>query len=406
MGKPMPADDRLTSRREFMKRGAAGLAAGALLPSCASRNERPFVRKEHLSTHRALGGTDLKLPVVSMGSIYAPELIHAALDMGVAYIHTSPGYGENNHERLLGRVFRERGRDSFAVGTSPDLPYRYPRWRSRSMDLGLEVDPGRIAESMDESLQRLGLDHVDVFYLLSVGAREVRHEPYMDAFRKLKEAGKTRFVGIGTHENEPEVIRAAVATGFWDIVLTSFNFRQSHREEVRAAIHEAAGQGLGVMAMKTQAGVYWDRAGTRMINMKAALKWVLQDESVHTTIPAMATFEELEENLSIMEDLSLTPEELSDLGLGERLGLSGLFCQQCRRCLDRCPSGFDIPTVMRAHMYATGHGRPLMARRLLHSWTAADIGCRRCDRCEVECTLGLDLRSSALQVASLLETRA
>jgi predicted aldo/keto reductase-like oxidoreductase len=273
------------------------------------------------------------------------------------------------------------------------------------MDLGLEVDPGRIAKSMDESLQRLGLDHVDIFYLLSVGASEVRHEPYMKAFRRLKEAGKTRFVGIGTHENEPEVIRAAVATDFWDIVLTSFNFRQSHREEVRAAIHEAAARGLGVVAMKTQAGVYWDRAGTRMINMKAALKWVLQDESVHTTIPAMATFEELEEDLSIMEDLSLTPEELNDLGLGERLGLSGLFCQQCRRCLERCPSGFDIPTVMRAHMYATGHGRPFMARQLLGSWTAEDIGCRRCERCEVECSLGLDVRSSALQVADLLETR-
>jgi len=259
---------------------------------------------------------------------------------------------------------------------------------------------------MDESLQRLGLDHVDVFYLLSVGAREVRHEPYMTAFRKLKEEGKTRFVGIGTHENEPEVIRAAVETGFWDIVLTSFNFRQSHRKEVRAAIHEAADQGLGIVAMKTQAGVYWDRAGTRMINMKAALKWVLQDESVHTTIPAMATFEELEEDLSIMEDLSLTPEELSDLGLGAKLGLSGLFCQQCRRCLDQCPSGFDIPTVMRGHMYSTGHGQPIMARRLLKSWTAADIGCHRCDGCSVECSLGLDVRSSALRVASLLETHA
>jgi predicted aldo/keto reductase-like oxidoreductase len=400
----MSADDRLTSRREFLKMGAAGLAAGALLPSCTTRNEQPFVQNKRLSTHRTLGRTGLTLPVVSMGSIYAPGLIRTALDRGVAYIHTSPGYGENNHEIMLGKVFRDRARDSFAVGTSPDLPYRYPRWRSRSMDLGLEVDPGRISESMDESLQRLGLDHVDVFYLLSVGGREVRHEPYMEAFRKLKEEGKTRFVGIGTHENEPEVIRSAVETGFWDIVLTSFNFRQSHREEVRAAIHEAAGKGLGVVAMKTQAGVYWDRARTRMINMKAALKWVLQDESVHTTIPAMATFEELEENLSIMDDLSLTPEELRDLGLGEKLGLSGLFCQQCRRCLDQCPSGFDLPTVMRAHMYATGHGRPFMARRLLESWTAADIGCHRCDRCAVECSLGLDVRSSALRVARLLET--
>jgi len=400
----MSEDHRATTRREFLKIGAAGLAAGGLLPSCRPGDEQPPLQNKQLSTHRTLGRTGLTLPVVSMGSIYAPELIRAALDMGVAYIHTSPGYGENNHEQLLGRVFRDRDRDSFAVGTSPDLPYRNRRFGSRTMDLGLEVDPGRISESMDESLRRLRLDHVDVFYLLSVGSREVTHEPYMEAFRKLKEEGKTRFVGIGTHQKEPEVIRAAVETGFWDIVLTSFNFRQSHREEVRAAIHEAAAEGLGVVAMKTQAGVYWDRARTRMINMKAALKWVLQDESVHTTIPAMATFQELEEDFSIMEDLSLTPEELSDLGLGERLALSGLFCQQCGRCLDRCPSGFDIPTVMRAHMYATGHGQPFMARRLLESWTAADIGCHRCDRCAVECSLGLDVRSSALQVASFLDT--
>ena len=109
----------------------------------------------------------------------------------------------------------------------------------------------------------------------------------MKAFEKLKTSGKARFVGVGTHSNEPEVIRAAAESGFWDVILTAYNFRQSHREDVRAAIGQAAKAGLGVVAMKTQAGVYWD--GTRRkINMKAALKWVLQSAAAawHSVRPA------------------------------------------------------------------------------------------------------------------------
>ena len=69
--------------------------------------------------------------------------------------------------------------------------------------------------------------------------------------------------------------------------------------------------------MKTQAGVYWDRFRARKINMKAALKWVLQDENVHTTIPAFSNFQEMEEDLSVMGDLELTPEEKRDIELGD-----------------------------------------------------------------------------------------
>lgn len=79
--------------------------------------------------------------------------------------------------------------------------------------------------------------------------------------------------------------------------------------------------------MKTQAGVYWDRLQHRKINMKASLKWVLQNESVHTAIPAFSNHEELLEDLSIMENLSLTPEEERNLRLGEELGLAGVYCQ-------------------------------------------------------------------------------
>jgi predicted aldo/keto reductase-like oxidoreductase len=273
------------------------------------------------------------------------------------------------------------------------------------LDLGRSADPSLIPASLEGSLERLGLEYVDIFYLTSIGSRETAlHEPYLREYAALKKAGKTRFVGIGTHSDEPEVIRAAAQSRFWDVVLTAYNFRQSHREAVRSAIGEAAGAGLGVVAMKTQAGVYWD--GTRRkINMKAALKWVLQDENVHTTIPAFSNYDELREDLSVMEDLRLTPEERRDLRLGEALGLSGTFCQQCGLCLKQCRAGMNVPALMRASMYAFGHRQPRRSLDALHGWKKTDVACGLCGRCDVRCALGLDVRSNALAMLRLLDRR-
>jgi predicted aldo/keto reductase-like oxidoreductase len=397
------SDDALPSRRDFLRTGTLGLAGAALLSSGAcARGSREDASKPQKLVHRRLGRTGLKLPVVSMGSIYAINLVQAALDEGIVYVHTSSGYSEREHERLLGKVFRGRPRDSFVVATSPDLPYRHGGERGRSLDIGTRAKPESIAESLEGSLQRLGLDYVDIYYLVSVGTREVTlYEPYMQVFEKLKQQGKTRFVGIATHENEPEVIRVTAESRFWDVILTAYNFRQTHGADVGAAIREAAEAGLGVVAMKTQAGVYWDRTRLRKINMKAALKWVLRNESVHTTIPAFSTFDEMREDLSVMDNLTLTQKELRDLRLGEELGCSGHYCQQCGRCLAQCSEGMDVPTLMRAYMYAFGHGQPAKARDLLRSRVPAGISCAGCCRCEVDCALGFDVRSRALELARL-----
>jgi predicted aldo/keto reductase-like oxidoreductase len=385
--------------------GTTALAGGVLLSSGAcSPSSQEKSQKTRKFIHRTLGRTGLRLPVVSMGSCYAINLVRTALDEGITYIHTSGGYAESNHELLLGKVFRGLSRDSFVIGTSPDLPYRPARGRGRSLDIGTSAHPDVIAESMEGSLRRLGLDYVDIYYLVSVGSREVTlFEPYLEVFEKLKKDGKTRFVGVATHENEPEVIQAAAESGFWDVILTAYNFRQSHREEIRTAIGQAAAAGLGVVAMKTQAGVYWDRARLKKINMKAALKWVLQDKNVHTAIPAFSNYQEMEENLTIMEDLTLTPEEKGDLKLGERLGFSGTFCQQCGRCLPQCPKDMDIPTLMRSYMYAFGHQNPQKAKDCLRAWTTAEIACQQCDECQVACSLGFDVKSRALDIARILE---
>jgi predicted aldo/keto reductase-like oxidoreductase len=393
-----------TSRREFLKAGFAGIAGASILTRCSSNQKNPGNQsKNRKIVFRTLGRTGLRLPVVSMGSIYGTELVRTALEEGIVYIHTSSGYSERNHERLLGNVFRNRPRDSFVIGTSPDLPYDFGRG-DRSLDLGLNADPDLILESIEGSLQRLKLEYVDIYYLLSIGRVETAcHEPYMRAFEQLKKSGKTRFVGIGTHSNEPEVIRAAAESGFWDVILTAYNFRQTHREDIREAVRKAADAGLGVVAMKTQAGVYWDRTRLRKINMTAALKWVLQDENVHTTIPAFSNYEEMREDLSVMEDLNLTPEENRDLKLGTDLGLTGLFCQQCRECQAQCPAGLEIPGLMRAYMYAFGHKKPHKALEMLRGWSSAGLACRDCAACTVRCAFGFDVRTRALELAGVLD---
>jgi uncharacterized protein len=390
------------TRREFL--GAGALGAAAFAASCSGSTRRPEpATTSHPSSVRVLGRTGLKLPIVSIGSASDAGLIRRALDEGLRYVHTSSSYSERNHERMLGQALKGLSRDSFVLGTGPDLPARWPSGGGPSMDVGVDVDPGLIGKSMEMSLELLGLDHVDIYYLASVGTRKTAmHEPYLAAFEALKQRGLTRFIGLVTHSHEPEVIQAAVDSGRWDVVVTAYNFRQSHRDTVAAAVAAAAKAGLGVIAMKTQAGVYWDRFRLRKINMKAALKWALQDEQVHTAIPAFSNVDELQEDLDVVRSPALTPSERSDLKLGESAGLTGVFCQQCGACLGQCPSGAEVPRFMRASMYATADANPARALRLLRGRSPEDIPCGRCDPCSVRCTLGLDIRSSARDLVRLL----
>jgi len=394
----------LTSRRKFLQKGAAGLAGAALFSNTVcSPHEGEEKKKERKFVYRTLGRTGIELPIVSMGAAKALDLVHTSLDEGIVHIDTSSTYEEGNHERMLGEAFKSLPRDSFVIATSVGW-YKHTGQVDSFEDIRKKFTPRILADEFEGSLKRLGLDYMDIYYIGDVYSREFAlYEPYMQVCEKFKREGKTRFIGITMHRNEPEAIRAAVESKVWDVVLTAYNFRKTYHRDIQAAVREAAEAGLGVIAMKTQAGVYWDKDRTQMINQKAALKWVLQDENVHTAVPAFANYEEMMEDLSVMEDLTLAPEEKKDLKLGEKLGLSGLYCQQCGSCLRQCSEGLDIPTLMRSYMYAFGYREPKKARETLCSWTSEDIHCKSCQRCEIRCSLGFDIKSRVLDIARILE---
>jgi predicted aldo/keto reductase-like oxidoreductase len=158
--------------------------------------------------------------------------------------------------------------------------------------------------------------------------------------------------------------------------------------------------------MKTQAGVYWDKEKQNPINMKAALKWALQNENVHTAIPGFTSFDQLTLDISVMADLTLTPREREDLRLGKKAVLTGLYCQQCEKCLPQCGRKFDIPTLMRSYMYAHGYRNLALARETFAAVELSKVPCTDCHTCKVKCTMGFNIREKILDIARIQDIPA
>lgn len=389
-------------RRNFIKKGMAGFATLTVGPSLLNGSILTDEKKNSKIITRKLGKTGLELPVVSMGVMNAdnPNLLKAAFDQGIVHFDTAHVYQRGKNEEMVGKVLKDMDRNSFIVSTK----IKGNKFDVESGEWNKKTDAEDFVENFETSLERLQMDYVDILYFHARNNREEALEPeLLDALIKLKKLGKTRFLGISTHRNEPEVIQAAIDSKVFDIVLTAYNFRQDHYESVGKAIEKASNAGLGVVAMKTQAGVFWDKKEKEnKINMKAALKWTLQNPHVHTTIPGFETFDQLNENMEIMDDLALTSQEVKDLKLGDEMGMLGMYCNQCGICDGQCNKIAEIPTLMRSYMYAFGYNNLLQAKDTFNSTGLNALPCFDCNDCIVNCKKGFDIKD---KLQSIYEVR-
>ena len=384
-------------RREFILKTALGLMTASLGVSTV-RSAGAEIGKSSAIVYRTLGNTKLKIPLVSFGVMNSdsPDLIRKALDMGFGHLDTAHAYLRGNSEKVIGQILEERKcRDQVYIATK--MLFARDRENKAFLMEGSGRHAGATEESLNEqlaeSLKRLRTDYIDILYLHSCqGPQMSTYEPMMRAFVKAKEAGKARFIGISTHANEPETIRAAVDTGIWDVILTSYNFMQEHKDAVKKAIQYATEKGLGVIAMKTQGGVRLNREKNIEVNHAAALKWVLNDKNVCTTIPGITTFDQMDLDFGVMKDLSLSDQERRDLQiLSMRRG--AFYCQQCCFCVASCPKRVEIPSLMRAYMYAEGYGNLIQAE-LTVDGLPDEYGlnaCRDCAACSATCPHGINI---------------
>jgi predicted aldo/keto reductase-like oxidoreductase len=402
----MKIQGRKQNRRDFFKKSLAGVAGISLLskhPKGENHSSREAnTMKENKIITRKLGQTDIQVPIIGLGATNQ-AVTRAALDAGVIYLDTAYYYGAGEHETMLGKVLKGRPRDSFVVATKIQGPMDY-RTGLAPKKTSAEEFKSEFKRKTEISLKRLQLDYVDILFVHGVkNPGLIGFRPLKDALQELKREGKTRFIGPSFHQKEVSLIYTTVKEKIYDVILTSYNFRQPHKQEVKKAIAHAAQAGLGIVAMKAMAGVYWDKQRKYPINAKAALKWILQDENVHTTIPGINTFEQLELDLSVMADLTLTPQEKADLEFGEKQDMVGLYCAHCGRCRDQCRYHLDIPTIMRSYMYAYGYRNPAKAKGTLSEKNPNEITCRSCTTCKVSCTHGFDVPRKVQDIIRILE---
>jgi len=382
-------------RRTFLKSGLAG-AAGliALNPTALAG----IADEKNKIIYRTLGKTGLKVPVVSFGVMRSDNasLVKAAYDGGITLFDTANGYQNGRNEEMLGGFFSSLPRESYILATKVKPAGVDSRTGLPSKDTTADS----FLQMFEVSLSRLKMSYVDILYMHSGDSAEmVNHKETVNAMLDLKKKGKVRFIGISTHKNEPLVIRTMVEAGIWDVVLTSYNFKQTYAEEMNKALKLAGEAGLGVVAMKTMAGGFLDKEKTKPVNPQAALKWVLTNPNVHTTIPGITTFDQLNIDLTVMSDIALTDDEKEQLLIAANQ--QGLYCNACQNCIPGCPNALPIPELMRAYMYAYGYGNLAMASDLLNETGTVPDPCKDCTDCTAECVKGFDIRTKVTDIARL-----
>lgn len=149
---------------------------------------------------RQLAGTDLELPILSFGASSlgqefrqvdiseALQAVHAALDCGMNYIDTSPFYGRGMSEVLLGVALRDVPRDSYVLST------KLGRYSGTHFDFSAK----RVAESVDISLERLGVEHIEIMLCHDIEFVDMQQivDETLPALRKEQEKGKVGSIGI------------------------------------------------------------------------------------------------------------------------------------------------------------------------------------------------------------------
>jgi uncharacterized protein len=381
-------------KREFLKLTSAAVAAGIV---SVKTNAGTIVGDQNTTEPiiRTLGKTGIKLPIISSGGLKLdnPGLIKEVFKSGIKHFDSALSYGNNNNDIVLGQMLKEFGRSNYIVSTKVLFQADKETGQYKS-----DATTEAFLAKLDESLQNQGNEYVDILYLHAPPSKAAAlNEEMLNGLRKAKEMGKAKHLGIAMHSNQMEVIEAAIENDLYEVILITYNFRLE--DTVKPALTRATAAGRGVVAMKTMAGGFLDKEKQKPINKSAALKWVLQDQNVHTAIMSIRTNEDLEFFKNMMRDIKMTPEEEKDLQSYKQT--AGLFCHGCERCKKQCPYGIPIPDLMRSFMYAYGYNEPSRAKEVIESLELENQICSKCNSCSVHCLNGLDVASRIKDIVRL-----
>ena len=309
--------------------------------------------------YRRSGRSGLQLPAISLGlwNNFGDDrpletsraILRRGFDLGILHFDLANNYGPpyGSAESNFGRLFREDFRpyrDELVISTKAGYdmwPGPYGEWGSRKYVLA----------SLDQSLQRMGLEYVDIFYSHRFDP-ETPLEETMGALDTAVRQGKALYSGISSYSAEKTREAAAIMRGLGTpIVIHQPSYSMLNRwiePDLLAAVED---EGIGCIAFSPLAqGLLTDRylagvpegsrasrnlslspdqlteqtlAKVRALNEIAqgrgqtlaqmAVAWILRDARVTSALIGASSVEQLEANVAALDNLHFTPDELEEI---------------------------------------------------------------------------------------------
>jgi len=238
-------------RREFIKAMAAMAAVGLQSGRAAEKQTSAGTTQKQTMPQHRLGKTGVTVSVLALGGVIGMQLppsddhdpiaiAEAALELGITYFDTAPGYNSGQSEKNYGQVLARRRGEVFLACKTGDRSY------------------DGTMRSVEKSLKNLRTDHFDLLQVHGVSSKDDvpawgKPTGVYTALQKLRDQKVTRFIGVTGHDNA-QMLRQAIRTYEFDTLLTTLNpvsRRRPFREDLLPVANEKR---MGVIAMKVMGG--------------------------------------------------------------------------------------------------------------------------------------------------------
>ena len=376
---------RNPSRRTFLQAGMMLPAAGFV----SSRRPELFPTTPPAAVYRTLGRTGLRVTPVGCGAgaVPDPDILARAYDLGVNYFDTARIYGQGKSEQIVGKFIQGR-RDRIVLA-------------SKTYSNTKET----ILKDIETSLKTLGTDYVDIYHQHSRHTPKEVTDEMIETMELAKKQGKARFIGVSTHDPNA-MVDFILKAGKFDAVQTTYSYAigAPYRDAAIARLHNA---GIGVIAMKVVIATATPGPIPKENHLSneaglAAIKWVLRNQGISTTVPFAETIAEVEMNVRAMTE-EFTPQDEKILFVRSE-EIRDRYCRMCFECKGKCPKGVPVADELRILAYNDFAGDFHQAREAFWDLprSVRSIRCSDCGECIIQCQNGVKVQERLIRAQELL----